>query len=77
MHRWYFIVDDKYYSCAVETGFVIRYSTCIHLQNNKSIEENHDEFFKSIVEFNLYNVSPSTKDEYDAFIGWRKNTRVL
>ena len=76
MNRWYFIIDGKYYSCLPETGFVIRYSACVHLQNDKSIEENLKEFFNTIVKFNLYDVKVSTKDEYESFVE-KKETRML
>ena len=76
MHRWYFTVDGKYYSCLPGTGFVIRYGTCVHLQNDKNIEENLKEFFNTIVKFNLYDVKVSTKDEYESFVE-KKETRML
>lgn len=76
MHRWYFIVDGKYYSCLPGTGFVIRYGACVHLQNDKTIEENLREFFRSIVKFNLYDVKVSTKDAYESFVE-KKETRML
>ena len=76
MHRWYFIVDGKYYSCRPGTGFVIRYGACVHLQNDKTIEENLKEFFNTIVKFNLYDVKASTKDEYGSFVK-KKETRML
>ena len=76
MHKWYFEIDGKYYTCNIETGFVIRYNTCIHLDNGKTVEENHKELFRNIVEFKLYDVKTSTKDEYVSFIE-KKKTRML
>ena len=76
MKHWHFIVDGAYYKCIANTGFVVRYASRHHLQNNKTLEENLEEFYKNIVEFNLYGVKPSTKDEFDTFME-KRNTEVL
>lgn len=68
MKYWHFIVDGIYYKCLVDTGFIVRYASRHHLQNGKTLEENLNDFYKDIVEFNLCNVEPSTKDEFDSFI---------
>ena len=70
------MVDGKYYKCLAGTGFVVRYASRHHLQNGKTLEENLEEFYKNIVEFNLYGVELSTKDEFDTFME-KKNTEAL
>lgn len=76
MKHWHFMVDGKYYKCIVDTGFAIRYASRHHLQNGKTLEENLEEFYKDIIESNLYGVKPSIKDEFDTFME-KKNTEVL
>ena len=68
MKYWHFIVDDTYYKCIADTGFVVRYASRHHLQNGKTLEENLNDFYKDIIESNLYGVEPSTKDEFDIFM---------